>query len=232
MTWLGWRRVAMTAAPRLQIARGVTLGGSAACFVFGLSLLPFATNIVLSFVSPVIVAALSAWWLGERVGALRWAAIVAGFAGVVVVVEPGGALELGWPALFPLVTASLYAVYQLLTRRIAEVDRTLPNLFWPCVVGCAMTALALPVVWTTPAPLHAAILVVHALAVAGGHVLLIRSLAMAPASLVAPFGYASLVFATLLGALVFAERPTAATIGGGALIALSGIALARSARRG
>ena len=231
MPWLGWRRVAATGAPALQLVRGVTLAGSAATFVVGLGLLPFATNVVLAFASPAIVAALSAWLLGERVGRVRWAAIAVGFAGVVIVVAPGaGAIALDWPVAFPLVCALLYSVYQLLTRRIAEVDRTLPNLFWPCVVGCALTALVVPFFWTPPSPLHAAILAVHALAVAACHVLLIRALALAPASLVAPFGYASLIWAILLGWLVFGERPTPATLGGGALIALSGIALARSAR--
>lgn len=229
--WLGLRRVARTQAPGIQIARGALLFVSASLFVGALSLLPFATAKVLGFTSPLLVAAISAPLLGERVGWRRWALVGLGFAGVLTVVRPGiGALE--WAMLLPLGTAMSYAFYQIATRRAAAIDPSLPCLFWTFAVGCALASIALPFVWVTPTPVHLAILLVHGLLVGLGHFVLIRALSYAPASLVAPFGYVSLLWAVLLGLIVFGENPDALTLVGGLLIAIAGTLLFRLAARG
>jgi drug/metabolite transporter (DMT)-like permease len=229
--WLGVRRIVATRAPWLQLGRGAALFASASMFVAGLSLLPFATTKVLGYTSPLLVAAISAPLLGERVGWRRWLFIGLGFAGVVTVARPGfGALE--WAMLLPLGTAATYAFYQIGTRRAAAIDPILPTLFWAAAGGFALASLALPFVWTPPTLAHAAILVVHASFVGLGHFVLVRALAVAPASLVAPFGYVSLIWAVLIGMLVFDEQPDSFTLAGGAMVALAGILLFRSAARG
>jgi len=229
--FLGWRRLTGTNAPGIQALRGTLLWLSATSFLAGLSLLPFATTKVIGSTAPLIVAAIAMPLLAERVGWQRWLAILFGFCGLVVVVRPDiGSVE--WAMLFPLATACTYALYQVLTRRIAGVDAALPNLFYTALVGCVLASFAVPFVWTTPSPLHLAILAVHGLIVGLGHFVMIHALANAPASLIAPFGYVSLIWAVVLGYLVFGERPDLGTLAGGVMIALAGIALARTAANG
>jgi drug/metabolite transporter (DMT)-like permease len=229
--FLGWRRVTGTSAPRMQLLRGTALWLSATTFLAGLSLLPFATTKVIGSTAPLIVAAIAMPLLAERVGWWRWIAILFGFAGLVVVVRPDmGSIE--WAMLFPLATACSYALYQVLTRRIAGVDGALPNLFYTALVGTILASFAVPFVWVTPSPAHLAVLFVHGLVVGFGHFVMIHALANAPASLIAPFGYVSLIWAVILGYLVFGEQPDLGTLAGGTMIALAGIALARSAATG
>ena len=226
--FLGWRRVMGTSAPRKQILRGAALWVSAATFLAGLSLLPFATTMVIGSTSPLIVAAIAMPLLAERVGWRRWLAILFGFAGLVVVLRPDvGSVQ--WAMLFPLATACAYALYQVLTRQVSGIDGALPNLFYTALVGWVLASLAVPFVWTTPSLVHLAILAVHGLVVGLGHFVMILALANAPASLLAPFGYSSLIWAIVLGYLVFGEKPDAGTLAGGAMIALAGIVLARTA---
>lgn len=229
LPWLGWRRVLGTRAPLLQLARGAALWLSAVTFLAGLSYLPFATTKVIGATAPLIVAAIAMPMLGEVVGWKRWAAICLGFAGLVAVVRPEpGAIE---PAmLFPLATAFSYALYQVLTRRASAVDASLPSLFYTALVGFLLSSCLVGFVWVPPEPAHLALLVVHGLLVGVGHFVMIRALAYAPASLVAPFGYVSLVWAVVLGYLVFGERPDLFTLAGGLMIALAGIALSLTAR--
>lgn len=229
--FLGWRAIASTRVPLLQVARGTALLASASLFVAGLSLLPFATTKVLAHTSPLIVAAISLPLLGEIVGWRRWIAICVGFLGILVVIRP----EVGTirPAmLFPLGTALSYALYQVMTRHVAGIDKPLPSLFYTSLVGFALTSLAVPFFWVTPSPAHAAILFVHGMVIGLGHFILIRAFAFAPASLLAPFGYTSLVWAIALGYFVFDEAPDWGTLLGGGLIALAGIYLVRAVRKG
>ncbi|MBL8701764.1 MAG: DMT family transporter [Alphaproteobacteria bacterium] len=228
---LGWRRIALTRAPRLQVARGAALLLSAGLFVAGLSVLPFATTKVLGDTAPLIVAAISLPLLGERVGWRRWIAILGGFAGIVVVVRPDiGAIE---PAmLLPIGTACSYALYQVMTRSVAGIDAPLPCLFYTSLVGFAVTSVAVPFFWVPPTPIHLVVLFFHGLGTGLGHFILIRAFAFAPASLLAPFGYASLIWAVALGYFVFGEAPDWGTLVGGGLIALAGIHLVRVASRG
>lgn len=230
--WVGWRGLVVSHRPSAQLARGMLLTTSAALFVFALSMLPFSTAKVLAFTSPLLVALLSLPLLGERVGWARAAAIAVGFAGVVVIIRPDhGSME--WAMLLPLGTATTYALYQLMTRQIATHDGPLPSLFYVSIVGLGMTSLAVPFFWTSVSPGHLAFLLVHGAAVGFGHFLQIRALSMASASLLAPFGYASLIWAVTFGYLAFGEIMDWGIIVGGTAIAGCGIYLFRgaSARR-
>src|SRR5260221_311275 len=98
-------RALVTARPGLQLARGVTVLGAALLFIAGLARLPIADATAIGFASPLLVTALSIPLLGERVGPRRWAAVSAGFAGVLIVVRPGSG-AMGWAALLPLLSAA------------------------------------------------------------------------------------------------------------------------------
>lgn len=226
--WVGWRGLVACRRPAAQVARGVMLTASASFFVFALSQLPFSTAKVLAFTSPLLVALLSLPLLGERVGAARAVAIAAGFAGVVVIIRPDqGSIE--WAMLLPLGTAASYALYQLMTRQVASHDGPIASLFYVSAVGLAATSLALPFFWVPVRADHLAFLLVHGAAIGFGHFLQIRALSMAAPSLLAPFGYTSLLWAMVFGYFVFDETMDWGIVVGGTAIAGCGIYLFRSA---
>lgn len=236
LPWIGWSGLAATSAPAVQLGRGVALTVSAGAFVFALSYLPFATAKVLSFTSPLLVTLLSLPLLGERVGWRRAVAVAVGFLGVVAVIRPGfgidGATALDWAMALPLLSAGAYACYQLLTRRVAQRDGPVASLFYVSVVGLVASSLLVPFHFVSVPPWLVAFLLVHGALVGVGHFLQIRALALAPASLLAPFGYASLLWAVLIGATVFGEAIGVFTILGALTIAGSGLYLFRSAASG
>ncbi len=228
LPWVGWRGLVACQRPSAQIARGVMLTASASFFVFALSQLPFSTAKVLAFTSPLLVAALSLPLLGERVGLARVAAIAVGFAGVVVIIRPDqGSVE--WAMLLPLCTAASYALYQLMTRMVASHDGPVASLFYVSAVGLVLTSCALPFFWVPVRAEHVAFLLVHGAVVGFGHFLQIRALSMAAPSLLAPFGYTSLIWAIGFGYFLFGETMEGGILVGGAAIAGCGIYLFRSA---
>jgi drug/metabolite transporter (DMT)-like permease len=230
--WIGHRAILFVRAPRVHVARGVAMIAASALFVTALSQLPLATSVVLGQTSPLIAAAIAVPLLGERVSARHWLFVLLGFAGVVVVLRPAPEV-FGWAVLLPLGSAASYAAYQVMTKRAAALDPAVPSLFYSSLVGCLIAACVAPLVWTWPTPLHAAIMLVHGALCGLSHFLVIKSLMLSPVSLSAPFGYAGLIWAVLLGMVLFGEIPDLATLAGGALIAFAGILLAREAvRRG
>ena len=228
--WIGMRGILHTGAPGLHVLRGVAMIAASALFVGALSQLPLATSVVLGQTSPLIAAAIAVPLLGERVTPRHWAIVLGGFAGVVVVLRPAPDL-FGWSVMLPLGSAAAYAVYQVVTRRVSAIDPAVPSLFYSSLVGCVLAFCVAPFVWVWPTPLHAALMIAHGALCGVSHFLVIRALMLAPVSLTAPFGYAGLLWAIALGVLVFGERPDLATLGGGALIALAGVLLAREAVR-
>lgn len=231
LPWVGWRGLLNSYRPTVQVARGVLLTMSAGMMVFALSLLPFSTAKVLAFTSPLLVALLAVPLLGERVGWGRAMAIGIGFVGVVIIIRPGSN-SMQWAMLLPLGTASAYALYQIMTRQVAGHDGPLPSLFYVSFVGLLMASCIAPFFWSSMSPGHLVFLLVHGAVVGFGHFLQIRALSMASASLLAPFGYASLIWAVSIGMLAFGETLTWNIVVGALTIAACGIWLfAGSGRR-
>ena len=228
--WLGRRAVLTTRAPAIHVARGVAMILASGLFVAALSVLPLATSVVLGQTSPLIAALIAMPLLGERVTARHWMFVLLGFAGVVVVLRPAPEI-FGWTVLLPIASAASYALYQVLTKRVAAIDPAVPSLFYSSLVGCVLAGCIAPFVWVWPSPLHAVIMFVHGALCCLTHLLIIRALMLSTVSLVAPFGYAGLIWAAALGIIVFGETLDFATVAGGLLIALSGILLAREAMR-
>ena len=230
--WIGLRAVFHTGVPGLHVLRGVAMITASGLFVAALSQLPLATSVVLGQTAPLIAAAIAVPLLGERVTLRHWLFVLSGFAGVVIVLRPAPEI-FGWSVLLPLGSAASYAIYQVATRRASAIDPAVPSLFYSSLVGGVLAACVAPFVWVWPSLPHAAIMLAHGALCGVSHFLVIRALMLTSVSVSAPFGYAGLLWAIVLGVLIFDERPDMATIGGGALIALSGILLAREAvRRG
>lgn len=226
--WFGRRAVLTTRAPLAHLGRGLAMIASSGLFVAALSVLPLATAVVLGQTAPLIAAAIAVPLLGERVSLRHWLLVLLGFAGVVVVLRPAPEI-FGLSVLLPLASAASYAVYQVMTRRVAAVDAAIPSLFYPSIVACVVAACIAPFHWIWPTPLHAALMIGHGALCGLSHLLIIRALTLSSVSLVAPFGYVGLLWAAGLGVAVFGETLDLATIAGGALIAGAGILLAREA---
>jgi drug/metabolite transporter (DMT)-like permease len=212
--WLGTRAVLTTRAPRIHLVRGVAMIAATAFFVSALSVLPLATSVVLGQTSPLIAAAIAVPLLGERVTPRHWLFVLLGFVGVIVVLRPAPEV-FGWSVVLPLVSAASFALYQVLTKRVAAIDPAVPSLFYPSVVACLLAACVAPFYWVWPTPAHAAMMMAHGALCGVAHLLIIRSLTLSSVSMVAPFGYAGLIWAAILGMLVFGETLDLTTVAGG-----------------
>ncbi len=200
----GLRAAARTQQPILQTARGLLLIAEINVMVLGFVLLGLVESHAVFACYPLLVAALSGPVLGERVGWRRWAAIGAGFVGVLIILQPGIAV-FSPAAVVPLISAIMFAIYALLTRHAARRDTAATSFFWTGTTG-AVGATALGLWFWEPMSAPDWIWMA-ALCVSGalGHWLLIRTYEVAEASSVQPFAYFQLVFATGIGIAVFGE---------------------------
>jgi drug/metabolite transporter (DMT)-like permease len=171
------------------------------------------------------VAILSGPVLGEWIGPRRWAAVIVGFLGVLVVTQPwSGAMH--WSMGLSLIGACCYAVYNLLTRMLAGHDSAATTSIYSVAFGAVVASVLVPMVWTTPQSLWVVAGMI-AIGVFGalGHWLLIIAHGLAPAGILAPFIYTQIVWMTALGWLVFAQVPAANTLAGAAIVIASGLYL-------
>lgn len=213
---LGTRRLG------LQIFRSLLLLGATACFVFGLNYLPLAEATTITFLSPLVVTALSVPLLRERVGPRRWTAVIVGFVGVLIVTRPGsGAIH---PAAFVLLgTALCFGLYQITTRLLGTDEDPFTTLFYTALTGAVCMTLIVPFAWRPPSPEAWAMMIAAGGFGALGHFFLIKAYTLAPASVLAPFVYTQLVWATLAGVVVFGDLPDLWTIVGALVIIGSGL---------
>ena len=216
---------------RVQLWRSLTLVIATLGFFGALRYLPLAEAAAISNLAPVFIVLLSPWVLGERPGRARLVAAMAGFAGVLILLRPGS--EVLHPAVLLLfVTAIANALYGLLTRKLAG-DSPHTTLFYSALVGTIVLTPLVPFVIVTSAwSWESAGLFVLLGAFAGvGHSMVTRAFLRAPASLLAPFSYVQIVWATLFGFLIFDQLPDAVSFVGMAVIVASGVALAWQERR-
>ena len=226
----GIRAAARTAHVPLQIFRGVLLAAEICVMVFAFTLLGLVESHAVFTCYPLLIAALSGPILGERVGWRRWAAIGVGFLGVLVILRPGVTV-FSPAALVPLASATMFALYGLLTRYAARFDSAATSFFWTGVAGAvAITPLGLWAWEPMTAPdwgWMAVLCVTGAL----GHWTLIRCYEVAEASAVQPFAFLQLVFAASIGITVFGETLAWNVALGAAIVVAAGVfTLVREAR--
>ncbi len=206
----------------LQIVRSIFLLATTILFFSGVRLLPLADASAIMFTSPILLSILAIPYMGEKVGPYRWAAIFVAFLGALVVVRPGSGM-MGAGALFLLGCAFCNAFYQIITRQLRGTDDARTTLLYTGLAGTVGTSLAVPLVWTPIAlgdwPLFAALGVFGCL----GHFTLIKAFQSAPATVVAPFSYASIIWAILFGFFVFDDLPDLWTLVGATIIAAGGL---------
>lgn len=205
-----------------HLARGLFGLASMFGFFYALPRLGLAELVAISFAGPLFVTTLSVLWLGERVGPRRAAAVVVGFLGVLIVLRPGAAL-ISPVALAALVATLCGAISSILTRPLGSRQPPLVIAAIFSGIACVGAALGLPFVWVTPEPLDLAILALAGLSGGCGTLFLTRAYVLAPASVVAPFEYVTLIWAVALGYVGWGETPDLGTWVGGAVIMASGL---------
>jgi drug/metabolite transporter (DMT)-like permease len=206
----------------LQLLRSVFLLGATGLFFTALAFIPLAEASAIMFVAPILVTGLSLPLLGEHVGPRRWASVVVGFAGAMIIIRPGGG-AMDAAALFALGAASSYALYQITTRLLAHSDRPLTTLAYSALVGALASSMVVPFFWVVPGPAGWLGMVGLGLFGGTGHFALIKAFESAPAATITPFGYAALIWATLYGFVLFDDLPDLGTVVGAAIIAASGL---------
>jgi len=222
--FLRWRLSAIlrTRHLGLQLSRGTCMLIANTLFIAGVSAMPLVQNNAILLISPLVATALSVPLLGEQVGPRRWACVAAGFIGALVIIRPGlGVFQ--WAALFPLGAACSFALYQIATRQLRHSDPAMTTLFYTVAVGAPVTSLIMPFIWVMPDTQGWLLMASMGLLGGIGHFTLIKAFAAAPVAVVTPFNYTNLIWATMLGFLVFNELPDRWTIIGATIIIASGL---------
>lgn len=221
----------LTPALPLHALRGALIAFATLLFFSALKYLPLADAISIFFVEPLILTLLGALFLGEPVGWRRLAAVAAGFAGSLIVIRPSFSV-LGLPALLPLGTALCFALYLILTRKLAQSEYPERMQFYAGVFGGIVMSIALAagqvadvavltLVW--PDLWQWLLLAGLGVIATAGHLLVAHALRRAPAGMLAPFQYVEIIGATILGLIVFGDFPDATTWVGVAIIVSSGM---------
>jgi drug/metabolite transporter (DMT)-like permease len=220
------RDIVFTKNLKLQIFRSVIIFCAGVTFWAGLMYLPLADCTVITFVAPLLVTILSVFLLGEKFGFHRWGSVIIGLLGVIFVIRPGMGIA-HWAVILPLFAALFYATVLITTRVLGQRENVLTTLFYTSIGGLILSSVMVLFFWKTPSPMQWLLLMWLGLLGAVGHFFMIKAFEKAPASLLAPFNYASLIWATLLGFFLFGDLPDAWTIFGAAIIISSGLYLVR-----
>ena len=227
------REMIRTQRTGLVLVRAASLALGSLLVSFAFQRMPVAETTAIVYLCPVLVVLLSGPLLKEKVGTGAWIAAAMGFAGVLLIARPGGGLDpLG--VLFVLGNVVVSVAYNLLSRVLARTERTMAMLFYSALVGAIGFGIFLP--WTmhgvAPTPLQIMLFLGLGVSAWLGHYLFTQSYRYAPAALVAPMTYMHLVWAGILGWLVFGHAPAPIAMAGMALVALAGIVSAFRPRRG
>ncbi|MHA7969145.1 DMT family transporter [Rhizobium sp. CAU 1783] len=218
--------------PGLNLLRGVLHGAASLMFFTAVKYMPLADVFAIYFVEPFILTALSAIFLGEKVGWRRWTAIVVGFGGAMIVIQPSYEV-FGLTSLLPVACAFLYALYMFLNRAIGEADspvtmQTMSGIGGTLFMGAVLLggnaagqtdfAVSLPSSWFA-----LALLMILGSISGYAHLLVVRAFRLAPLSVLAPFQYFEIIAATILGYALFDDFPTVSKWVGICIIVGSGL---------
>lgn len=217
-----WRVMLRSQRPGLQILRSFSMVLQMAAIMVSFWLLPMAEVTAVLASAPLVVVALAVPILGERVGWHRWAGVLIGFVGVLLIVRPGTAL-FDWTLLLPVLGAILWGAYQIQVRIVSQYDSSDTTLLYTAIVVLAAFTLIAPWQWVSPTPVDWLWFVLLGLINSCAHYSMIVALGWAPASLLQPFVYSSIVWATLLGWLIFADLPDRWAVAGMVLITAGGL---------
>ena len=200
------KNLTWTEQPKLQLIRGLLLFCANILFFYSISIISLSKALTLAFIAPLIVTALSPVLLGEKVGFRRWAAVITGFIGSLIVIRPGF-VEINLASIAALGTGVLYAFYLIVTRKLHNSDNPLLTLLLTGVVGLVIGSIIMPSIWVQPTINEWYMMFAIGFFASIGHLFLILSLRYADASKLAPFGYFEIVTNIIIGYFFFSHFP-------------------------
>jgi drug/metabolite transporter (DMT)-like permease len=217
----GWSLL-RTAHPKFQCLRGVLLLTTSMFAFFSLKHMPVGEFTAIVMITPLVITLLASLTLGERVSVLRWALVIGGFVGTLIIIRPGGN-QFSWAMLLPLGLVISHAWFQILTSRLARTEDPVTMHFYTGWVGTLLASLALPFAWTSldSWTLWAGLALMGLMGTVG-HYMMILAYARAPVSTLTPFLYAQIGFAMLGGWLAFSHVPDDLSLLGMGMIAVCG----------
>ncbi|MGB5705295.1 MAG: DMT family transporter [Arenicellales bacterium] len=219
-----------SANPGLQIIRGLLISSEIAVFAYAIRFLGLAEMHALFACFPLLITVLSVPMLGERVGWRRWLAVIVGFLGTLLIIRPGIGVFDPFSTI-ALIAALMFAVYNILTRKVSRTDRFETSLLYFGLAGFLAFLLAMPFVWQTPTTEESALLISLSITSIIGHLCLIKSLELVPAVILQPFNYFVLVWAIVFGYLLYGEVLEPVTLFGAGMVVASGVFIAQREHR-
>lgn len=218
----GWEKIKVTNRAVMAL-RSLFFVATTSLIVLSFWLLPLALVTAIVFSSPLFVVAFSHLFTQEKIGPRRWLAVLAGFFGVVLIVRPGGAaFEL--VLIVPVLAALLAGCRDIITRTLSRSEASISILLWGNVaVVCVALVVTAMTGWRSVTGMAALLLLMNGALNAAGHFFIIEALRLGEASLVAPFRYSSLIWAILLGLVIWGDLPGAWTLAGALILVASGV---------
>ena len=220
------KNLTWTEQPKLQLIRGLLLFCANVLFFYSISIISLAKALTLAFIAPLIVTVLSPVLLGEKVGLRRWAAVIIGFIGSLIVIRPGF-VEINLASIAALGTGVLYGFYLIVTRKLHNSDHPLLTLLITGVVGAILGTMIMPAVWIQPTIIEWYMMFAIGFFASIGHLFLILSLRYADASKFAPFSYFEIVTNVIIGFYFFNHFPDNWTFLGLFIIMSTGVYIFR-----
>jgi RarD protein len=194
------------------------------CFIYAFSILPLADAYVLSFIAPLFMALLSAPFLDEKVSKHQWYAVIIGFSGILIMMRPGTDV-FGVAGLIALLGSFCYAVSLILTRKCSLTENNSMIFLSFTITSMVSAGIFLPFNWQAPLVSDLGLLLASGLLTYFSQMALTQAFRLAPASVVGPFDYAALIWACLLGYMIWGDLPDIYCICGAFLVVVSGIYL-------
>lgn len=218
----GFKEKLVSKCPGLQLWRSVLMLATNGLFFVAIKTVDLTTATSIMFLSPIVLTMLAIPILGEAVGVRRWTGVVTGFIGALIIVRPG-IIDIDFAIILVLVATLSHAFYQIFTRQVRVYDAPVISLFYTGLIGAVVMSAVVPFVWQSPSLQHWLLFFLLGLMGCLGHFCLIRSLRIAPASVVSPFSYSTLIWASGFSFVLFGELPDKWVYIGAALIVASGL---------
>jgi drug/metabolite transporter (DMT)-like permease len=228
----GGLRVLRTRRLGWHVSRAMLQFVSMSCNFLAFSMMPLADAVAIGFAAPIFLTALSVPLLGEKVGVYRWGAVAFGFVGVLIMVRPTGDV-LNSGALFALANATFGALLSIGIRRLSATEASATLVFYQAVTTFLIATATLPFFTWVPTTWED-FFMIGAIGVCSGVAQFwwTQAFRFTPAAILAPFSYLSMIWAVLMGYLVWGDVPTLTLIGGAVIVAMSGLFIAyRETRR-
>ena len=218
----GLKKVITTKQPYIQFIRGILLILAILIGVYSFTTLGLVqTHSILSSF-PLIVVAFSGPILKEKIGIQRWMAVLFGFIGVLIILNPADFI-ISFDALLPVAGAFVLGFYTILTRKVSETDTSETSFFWVAMVGSAVMSIIGPFFWEPIFFKDWTLMALLCILSTAGHFLLIKAYENAEASVLQPFTYFQLFFASIIGIYIFNDKVTLSIFLGGSIVVASGI---------